>query len=275
VRTAWILPGGSSFGAVQVGQLDALLGAGLRPDLLLGTSAGSLNATYMASSPDPAGAAGLRTLWLGVRRQEVFSLRPWTVVAGLAGRRDHTVSNRAFARWLRSHVSCRRIEEAAVPLTITATDLETGEAVFMDRGDIISALLASTALPGVFPPVERDGRLLVDGGLAADAPVGAAVAAGAERVYLLPTVGPGLPGRPTRALDVALRATGLILGRETDTQIQAWSARCEVFVLPAPAVAGISPFSFRAGRRLMDEAREATERWLPTARPVPAPVAPV
>ena len=104
----------------------------------------------------------------------------------------------------------------------------------------------------------------------ADAPVGAAVAAGADRVYIFPTVGPGAPGRPSSALDVLLRSTGLILGRATDAEIDAWAGRCEVFVLPAPSVAGVSPFSFASGGRLMAESRATTERWLPTARPVPS-----
>lgn len=271
VTTAWILQGGSSFGAAQVGQLGALVDAGLRPDLLFGTSAGSLNATYMAASPDAAGVGRLRDLWLGVRRGDVFPVRPWTVVAGLAGRRDHLVSNAAFTRWLRTNVPYRRFEDARIPLTVTATDLESGNAVYLREGGIIPALLASTALPGVLPPVELGGRLLVDGGLAADAPVGAAVEAGADRVYILPTVGAGVGGRPTKALGVMLRSTGLVLGRATATEIEAWAGRCEVFVLPAPSVAGVSPFSFRAGARLMAEARQATRHWLPTARPVGSP----
>ena len=270
MTTAWILPGGSSFGAVQVGQLEALIDAGMAPDLLFGTSAGSLNASWMASFPDAGGVASLRDLWLGVKREEIFPLRPWTVVAGLAGRRDHAVSNVAFTRWLRIHAACARIEDSHIPLTITATDLATGEAVYLIEGDTVRVLLASTALPGIFAPVDFGGRILVDGGLVADTPVGAAVAAGADRVYVLPTVGPEMAVRPVKALDVLLRATGLILGQAAKTEIEAWADRCEVFVLPAPSVAGLSPFSFKAGARLMVEAREAARRWLPTARPVPA-----
>lgn len=267
MRTAWILPGGSSFGAVQVGQLDALVRAGLAPDLLLGTSAGSLNATQMAVNPDGRGVEVLRDLWTGVRRREIFPFRPGTVIAGLAGRRDHTVSNAAFTRWIEAHVPVRRIEDARLPLTLTATDLTSGEPVFLTAGDTVSALLASTALPGVFPPVERDGRTLVDGGLVADAPVGQAVAQGAERVYILPAVGGGGPYRPAKALDVLLASTALVLGHATRTEVEAWAGECEVFVCPAPSVAGLSPFSFKAGPRLMAEARAATEAWLPSARP--------
>jgi NTE family protein len=280
MTTAWILPGGSSFGAVQVGQLEALVHAGLAPDLLFGTSAGSLNALWMATFPDAGGVASLRDLWLGVKREEIFPFRPWTVIAGLAGMRDHTVSRGAFTRWLRTHAPLAHLEDTSVPLTVTATDLDTGEPVYMREGEAVPALLASTALPGVFPPVELGGRWLVDGGLVANTPIDQAVAAGADRVYILPTIGeaPGdgndkgteRPARRGGALDVLLRSSALVLGHAADTDIAAWAGRCEVFVLPAPSVAGLSPFSFKAGARLMAEARDGASRWLPTARPVPA-----
>lgn len=257
-------------GAVQVGQVEALMAAGQRPDMIVGTSAGSLNAAWMAADPTRRGAAVLRDLWLQVSRREIFPFSPLTVALGVLGRRDHTVSDRSFRRWLADTLPYRRIEEARIPLVVTATDLGTGRAALLRRGDLLPALVASCAVPGIFPPVEIDGRVLVDGGLAADAPIGPLVEAGVDRIYVLPTLGPTGPGRPRGAGDVALHSLGMMLGNARETEIGAWADRRQVFVVPAPSTAGVSPFSFRHGRRLMDEAAHLTEAWLPTARPVEA-----
>lgn len=268
----WVLPGGASLAAVQVGQIEALMAGGQGPDLIVGTSAGSLNAAWMAADPTRRGAAILRELWLKVTRREIFPFSPVTFAMGVTGRRDHVVSDRSFRRWLAETLPYRRIEEARIPLVITATDLATGRAEFLRRGDLLPALVASCAVPGIFPPVEIDGRVLIDGGLAADAPIGVLADAGAERIYVLPTLGPIEPGRPRGAGDVALRSLAMMLGNARETEIGAWADRHQVFVLPAPSTAGVSPFSFRHGRRLMDEAGKLTEAWLATARPVEAAV---
>ncbi|MDQ6784571.1 MAG: patatin-like phospholipase family protein [Actinomycetota bacterium] len=264
----WVLPGGASLASVQVGQIDALMAAGQGPDLIVGTSAGSLNAAWMAADPTRRGAAVLRELWLRVSRREIFPLSPVTAVLGALGRRDHTVSDRSLRRWLADSLPCLRIEEARIPLIVAATDLATGRAELLRRGDLLAALVASCAVPGIFPPVEIDGKMLVDGGMAADVPIAPLAAAGADRIYVLPTLGPVRPGRPRGARDVAVRSLGMMFGNARESEIVACADRHEVFVLPVPPTDGVSPFSFRHGRRLMDEARDLTEAWLPVARPV-------
>jgi NTE family protein len=272
MTTAWVLPGGSSLGAIQVGQAEALLARGVEPDLVIGASAGSLNAAWLAADPTLPGAQVLRRLWLGVRRRQVFPISPATIVLGMAGRRDHTVGQGGLARWLEDHLPYRQIDEARLPLTITATDLQTGEAVFLTRGAAVPALLASCAMPGVFAPVTIGDRVLVDGGVMADAPIGRAVAQGADRIYVLPTFGPQPPG-PQGALDLLLRAVGLMLGATRNAEMAAWADRCELYLLPAPSVAGASPLSFRHTAELMDAARELSASWLPSARPIRPPLA--
>src|SRR5450631_3357172 len=156
MTTAFVLPGGSSLGAVQVGMAEALLETGIRPDLIIGSSAGSLNGAWLARHPGPEGAARLRDLWLTVRRRDVFPLSPGMLL-GLAGRRDHLVSSKALERWLITNALFSRIEQATIPLHIMATDLMSGAAVRLSSGDVVAALLASSAIPGVFPPVPWDG----------------------------------------------------------------------------------------------------------------------
>jgi NTE family protein len=270
MTTAWLLPGGSAMGATQVGQAEALLSAGIEPDLLLGASAGSLNAAWLAADPTLHGVDVLRHRWLEVSRRQVFPLAPVTLALGLAGRRDHTVSHAGLRHWLEEHLPYRQIDEARLPLTIATTDLETGEAVYLTRGALIPALLASCALPGVFPPVTVGGRLLVDGGVAAD-PIGEAVSQGADRIYVLPTLGQSSRTRPKGAFDLLQRAVGLMLGASRNGEIASWADRCQIYLVPCPVLSGASPFSFRRGAELIETARELTTTWLPTARPVAAP----
>src|SRR4051812_40604148 len=115
MTTAFVLPGGSVLGAVQVGMAEALFEAGIRPDLIIGKSAGALNGTWLAGHHGREGVAGLRELWLSVRRRQIFPLSPG-VLLGLAGRRDHLISSGALERWLRANAPFPRLEDAAIPL---------------------------------------------------------------------------------------------------------------------------------------------------------------
>jgi NTE family protein len=246
----------------------ALIEAGHHPDMLYGTSAGALNASSLAADPSLDGVARLAELWTAVKRHDVFPVRPWVLLPGLAGLKDHTFSARAFARWLRATTVLHRLEDGVLPLTVVATDVETGEEVLLDRGPIVPALLASSAMPGIYPPVRIGGRWLVDGSVASDAPIGPAVRAGATRVWVLPSV-PVVPmARPTTALDVLLRSTAIVLARHNAGIVAAWCGRCELYVPPAPLVPGVSPFNFRASAQLIEAAYRLTASWLEQARPV-------
>jgi NTE family protein len=248
---------------------EALLEAGIQPDLIIGTSAGAVNGVWLAGNPGPEGATRLRQLWLTVRRRDVFPLSPFRLALGLVGLRNHLVSNEALERWLVVHAPFSRIEKATVPLHIMATDLMSGMAVRLSEGDVIDALLASAAIPGIFPPVQVDGRLLVDGGVAADTPIGEAVASGADTVYVLPTVGPaGLATQPRGPVSAVLQATSHMLGHAAEREVDIYADRCALFVVPAPVVGNVSPFRFNRTGQLIDAARAATRTWLPTAAPV-------
>jgi NTE family protein len=275
MTTAWVLRGGASFGAAQVGMARALIEAGHHPDLLYGTSAGALNAASLAADPTLAGTASLDQLWTTVRRRDVFPVQVHTLLGGLAGLRDNTFSSRALARWLRTTTALRRLEDGVLPLTVVATDLETGEEVLLDSGPTVPALLASSAMPGIFQPVRVDNRWLVDGSVASDTPIGPAVRAGADRVWVLPSVPAVTMARPRAALDVLLRSVSITLARYTANTVTIWARSCELYLVPAPLVPGVSPFNFARSRELIDAAYGLTQAWLEDARPVdPAAAAP-
>jgi NTE family protein len=264
-----VLRGGASFGAAQVGMAQALLEAGHHPDMVYGTSSGALNASWLAADPTLDGLEELARLWTTVRRSDVFALRPWHALFGLVGWRDFTVCADGLASWLRATTLLRRLEDGVLPLTVVAADLENGQEVLLETGPAIPALLASCAMPGIFPPVRIGDRWLVDGSVASDSPIGAAVDAGASRVWLLPSA-PTVPmPRPRGALDVVLRSTSIVLARQAEGAVATWASRCELFVVPAPLVKGVSAFSFTKSQELISSAYRLTRQWLGEAHPEP------
>ena len=250
----------------------ALLEAGYQPDMLFGASAGALNAAWLAVDPTPGGLEDLSSRWLQVRRRHVFAFRPLPLIAGLAGWRDHALSNVPLAKWLRGVTPLRRLEDSSLPLVVVATDLETGEVVLMDKGPAVPALLASCAMPGIFPPVRVGERWLVDGSVGSDTPIEAALEAGAKRVFVIEGV-PAVPMvRPTSALDVLLRSVSITLARYSRTNVARWAGSCELYVVPAPLVPGTSAFRFDQGKGLIEAGYRQTVAWLRDARPeTPAP----
>jgi predicted acylesterase/phospholipase RssA len=184
---AFVLSGGGNLGAIQVGMMYALVEKGLRPGMIVGTSVGAINGAFFASRPDLPGIAEIARLWSSLRRRDVLGVDLGTLVGGFRGRPRHLFDSSSIRRILESFLTFNRLEDAPIPLTVVATALGTGEAVILNSGDATNALLASSAVPRLLPPVEIDGRLLVDGAAAADVPLQQAVALGARELYVLPT----------------------------------------------------------------------------------------
>jgi NTE family protein len=270
-RTAFVLAGGAALGALQAGMVHALYERGIAPDLLIGTSAGALNAAFLASRPATvATAQELAAVWRGLRRSDILPLRPATLVSGLAGRRDHLIPGRALRRLAARHLQFERLEQAAVPLYLVAFDLLAGTEVRLSDGPLADAVLAAAAIPGVLPPVRWRGRLLVDGAIADNTPVSHAVALGARRIYVLPTQNPAdrsLPRPPRGALAAAVHAVTVL----TNARLQGDLARCapsaELIVLPAANPGHIPPTDFgHAGQLItgaLAAARTALAAWAP------------
>jgi len=187
MTTAFVLSGGCSLGAIQVGMLQALADQQITPDLLVGTSAGALNAAFVAGhGPARADIDRLAEVWAGLRVRSLFPIDPRLALHALHGGGSALCSDRGLRRLVRSQLSFARLEDAPIPVHVVTTDLLTGREVVLAAGDATSAILASCAIPGVFPAVSHRGLTLVDGGLADNTAVSAAVAAGAETIYVLP-----------------------------------------------------------------------------------------
>ena len=185
-KTAFVLGGGGNLGAIQVGQLRALLERGIRPDVVVGCSVGSLNGAAIAGNPTLQEAERLADLWRSLTREDVFpSSRvgrgPWMFVRNATSAFGDHGLRRVLAHWLRFS----RIEDAAVPLWVVATSLRKGTEHWFSSGDVATALLASTALPGLFPPVDVAGELLIDGGVVNNIPISKAIELRARRIFVL------------------------------------------------------------------------------------------
>ncbi len=183
----FVLSGGGNLGALQVGMLYALVESGIRPGMIVGTSVGAINGAFLASRSDLHGIHEIARLWSSLRRRDVLGVNVATLVGGLLGRRGHLFDSVSIRLILESFLGFRELEEAPIPLAVVATALVTGEPVVLDSGDATTALLASSAVRGLLPAVEIDGRLLVDGAIAADIPLLQAVSLGARNLYVLPT----------------------------------------------------------------------------------------
>src|SRR5580693_2217152 len=167
MTVAFALSGGGNLGAMQAGSVVALVEAGIEPDLLVGSSIGAMNAAFLCTRPGLEGARTLMSEWMRLRRQEVAGFSPLTVMAGFFGVRDHLVSSIRLRALMTRWVDLERIEDAVTPFVAMATDALTGEAVMLRRGDVVDALSASVAIPGLLAPVRIGDRWLIDGSLSA------------------------------------------------------------------------------------------------------------
>jgi NTE family protein len=261
-KVAFVFSGGASFAAAQAGMLRAVVDTGLVPDLVVGTSAGALNAVAFAAEPTAEGVEHLVASWSATRRSDVLPLRPLSLALGLAGRRDHLIASDRLRRWLSGYLPVRLLEETVVPAQVVTTDRASGEPVLLDRGPALPALMASCAIPGIFPAVTIGGRALVDGGLSADTPIGAAEASGATRVVVFPSHAPAGLGAADHGAPALLNyAYRQVLGHWTTDR--SWgSPDVDVEVLPVPPVGRSSPFDFSGTEQLIDSADRLTREWL-------------
>ena len=255
--TAFVLSGGGSLGAVQVGMLQALADRDLTPDLFVGASAGALNAAFVAGRGfNHDTLAELARVWQGLRRQDVFPFTPHHHLLALAGARSSLCGAGGLRRLIETRVDYERLEEAAIPLHIVATDVLSGTEVLLSTGDLMPAVLASAAIPAVLPAVEIDGRLLFDGGVADNTPISQAVALGAERVIVLPAgVACALESPPRSALATAVHALTLLIEQRLVHDVAAYHDRVELIVLPPLCPLAVSSLDFRRAGHLMERAR--------------------
>ncbi|MEO6651570.1 MAG: patatin-like phospholipase family protein [Ilumatobacteraceae bacterium] len=255
MSTAIVLSGGANLGAVHVGMLRALIEHRVTPDLIVGTSVGALNGGYVSSRWTPAGVAGLDDVWTALRRSEVFPTRLFGGLLGFIGRSDHLVSNDPLRNLVRTQLQFDRLEQAPIPMHVIATDLLTGIDRRFSAGPADEAILASSAIPAIFPPVVIDGIPYVDGGVVDNTPISHAADLGASTIWVLPAgTACGLAEAPTSALAIALQAVSVLINRRLQRDIERLQGHCDVRVLPPLCPVTVSPTDFGQARQLIDRA---------------------
>lgn len=262
LETAFVLAGGGSLGAVQVGMLRSLARAGVKPDMVVGSSVGALNGAYFAGRPDAEGVAALERIWRDLRRQEVFPVT-WRTIIGFLRRRDFLVDSSSLRALIERHLPYRDLEQARIPIHVVATDLLSGEAVVLSKGPAAAAILASAAIPAAFPAVQHGNCHLVDGAVTSNTPIRTAVALGARRVVVLPTgFACALPAPPRGALASGLHALTLLIARQLVAEIEGLPPEIEHYIVPPLCPLEGSPYDFSRTSELIELAAKSTAQWL-------------
>jgi NTE family protein len=261
-----VLSGGGPLGALQVGALKALFESGVRPDLVTGTSVGAMNASFLAFNPTPEGVEEMERYWRALREEDLFP-----------GGRFRASWARMFVRGSKifEHSGLRRVigsmmgadarfEDAVLPLGVVATDLETGAERLFTSGPLMEPLLASASMPGVYPPVEIDGRLYTDGGVANNVPIAPAVNMGATTLYVVNSTSHTNQRRPlVRPMDYFFHAFTLARAQRLAMDVRLYAERVNLVMLPTPSMDFFVPFaSMEHTDRLIDLSYRHTRKFL-------------
>jgi NTE family protein len=187
----YVLGGGGSLGAVQVGMLQALGERDVPPDIVTGTSVGSLNGAVLAMDPKSA-ANRLSHMWARLSRERVFPGGLLAQARTLQHTRTHLFPSTGLASVIGEFIGADlTFADLALPFAAITTDIATARPHVLRDGLLLPALLASSAIPGIYPPVELGPLRLYDGGLVANVPMGQAVAMGARSLVVLDCNFPG------------------------------------------------------------------------------------
>lgn len=231
-RLGVVLGGGATLGAFEAGAVDAMARRGIVPDFLVGTSVGAINAAFWAMDPTPDAGARLLQVWLQCSRSTMFPDGPVPMVGRLVQGRDHLTTQSGLERVVRRVVdSGRTIEGTAIPLAVIATDAAKGTRAVFTEGPLLPAILASAAIPGLWPAVEVGGRMYYDGGLVSNCDVEAAVSAGMTDLVIVDVMG---DSARNGAVDVGLvleRALTMAARRQTELAIKAFGHGVRIAVL--------------------------------------------
>jgi NTE family protein len=191
-----------------------------------------------------------------------------TAVLALLDQRDHFVSNDGVKQQLSKHLQFRRIEDAPISLHVIATDVLTGAERRISKGDAEAAVLASAAIPGVYPAIEFEGAYLIDGGVCDNTPISAAAELGATVIYVLPTGHScALSSSPRGAIPMIIHAVSLLTNQRLASDIERFSHQAKLIVLPPPCPIDVAPSDFDHAAELIERGYESAKRALDDRNP--------
>ena len=235
IKTAYVLGGGGRWGAVEVGMLRALNEAGIEPDIILGTSIGAFNGSVIAAEPGPVGVQRLAGLWDELTGADLFQASVLSRIRNVATLQP-AIHRSAELQLVLEHVhgADKNIEDLQIPFQCVASSIERAAEHWFAKGPLIPALLASSAVPVLFPPIEIEQEHFYDGGLVNSVPLGRAVELGASVVYVLQVGRLEAPLRPPERLhEAALISFEIARRHRYATAMETLPTNIDVHVLPS------------------------------------------
>lgn len=269
-RTAFVLLGGGARGAAQAGALSVLLSNGIVPDFLVGISAGSWNGAYLAQDPTPKRAMELERLWISTTSQDIIGPhRRWIFAVNALSSRASLYGGDGIRRVAARYLQDTTFADLRVPLRILAADLVTGRAKIISEGPLLPAVVASSSMPGIFPPVPLEHEVLVDGGVVEWAGCLAALESGATRICLV-GCGGAVPKITKGESFRHVIERSWEIGNRSNFERTVFALRgAGVEVLPVyPTIEGVSLLNFDRAPALIHAGRAAAERALEAWTPV-------
>ena len=268
---AFVLGGGGHLGAHEVGMLRALLERGIVPDVVLGTSIGAINGAAVAADPTPGAVRRLHEVWTQIESSDAFGGGVLGRLGTLVRTRTHLHENDGLRRMLDDALGTERIEDLRLPFQCVAACIETASERWFSDGPLTDAILASSAVPGLLPPVHIEDRHYVDGGIVNSIPVGRAVALGARTIYVLHVGRVDRPLEPPRwPWEVALVAFEIARRHRFVGDLEDLPPEVDVHVMPTgqsepPRYTDLSQFRYRDMTKVhghIEAAYEASMRYL-------------
>ncbi len=257
--------------------LRALFERQIRPDLIVGTSVGALNGAFVAFDPTDVGVARLSATWQNLEDEDLYpGARFKTSWARMLMRGNRVFESSGLKRMIEAGLGPARFEDAKVPLAVVATELEMGTETLFTTGELLAPLLATTAMPSIFPPVQIDGRSYIDGGVTNNVPVSHAVAMGARKIYVLNCSGKQQQRRAlNRPMDYLLHAFMLARSQRLEVDRPVYAQKADVVYVPTPELTFSVGFtSLARTKELLELGYERTIRFL-DGEDVAAPAAAV
>lgn len=262
-RTTFVLSGGGNLGALQVGMLRALFEREIVPDLVLGCSVGALNGAAVAADPSAEMVARLQDLWRGIADHDVMPAGLLPTTLQLARKGDAIHDNANLRRVIADVLPVDRFEELAVPFQCVATALTEGRETWFAEGPLLDPILASAALPAVYPPVVIDGHRYLDGAIVNDVPISRAVTEGSDRIFVLHVGSWDRPRpEPKRPIDMAMYAYWLARRSRFQRDLAAVPDSIEVLVLPPGGTPLIKYNDFGHSDEMIETSYAATAAFL-------------
>ncbi len=253
IDTVFVFGGGGNRGAAQVGMLRALTERSIVPDLLVGTSIGAINAAAFASYPSIEGVYYAAEVWRRIAAEHVFPRSRFHGSWRFLERREAVFANEGLAKVITGFLRFEELEDSKTPLVVVATRVEDGAECWLSEGSALDAILASSALPGLFPPVEIDGNHYIDGGVVDNVPITAGLAAGPRRIFVLLCGPVGSSGEvASRPYEAIVGAFGIALHARLRRDLASIPDDVDAVVLAGPPIDSVDLDDFSKTDELID-----------------------